>query len=414
MAAISVRHSLAQAYGLLFGQPLTIIGLSWLPAAVYAVAAGDLLRRMEATAAATPMSSGSLGYVFLYLAILFVATALFGALIAVPLARQVFGVREERVAAHLVVGIRELRMFVALLRYYGTILGVLVVLTVVAGIAIDQGVGFAAAHGVAASLYGIPLKTWLNSIAGAAAIILFSALAVRYGFLLAALAAVEDEVRLARAAALSRGNFWAIMTILLIISAPVVVVFLAGEMTFGGLGGTGLGLAPANAMTFAGILAAALVVLHALSAGASAGTYSEMAEAAAQEGERIEHATYRSFEPVMASADLGTAQGEHGGSHAWEFHSVPTTEARSSNTQHIAEAPTMDWVPPPDADFGSDPHDAQPDGLMQPEAAQDGTAAAELQPTARTEAEWPDHNHLLPPLESVGTMTAQSGFHTSE
>ncbi len=429
--AISVRHSVAQAYGLLFGQPLTIIGLSWLPATAYAIAAGYLIQRMDAAAMAAPALNGLLGgYALLYFATLLVATALFGALIAVPLSRQAFGLREERVAAHLVVGIRELRMFLALLRYYVVVVGALVVLAVAAGITISQGVRSAAAYGAAAGLYGIPLETWLNSAAGAAAVILFSILAVRYGFLLSALAAAEDEVRLGRAAALSRENFWTIMAIMLIVGAPVTVVFIAAEMTFGGFGAAGPGLAPANAMIFAGILAAGLVILHALSAGASAGAYSEMAEAAAQESGHVERAPYRAFEPAMVSADMRTAQGEHGESASWEFHPPPTTDALSSNTEHVAEAPTMDWVPPPDAHFGSDPHDAQPDGPTQPEAAQNGWAAAESLPTARMEAERLSQNgvrqpadalgqpldaeFLLPPLERAGAMAAQSGFHTSE
>src|SRR3974390_1306181 len=117
MAKITVRHAAAAGYGLLFGRPLTVLGLTWLPAAVYAAVASTLVRDMsEAMAYATPAISGvAARYVFVYFTGLVVATAAFGALIAVPLTRQAFGLRDEPVMAHLVVGPREGRMFFALL-----------------------------------------------------------------------------------------------------------------------------------------------------------------------------------------------------------------------------------------------------------------------------------------------------------
>jgi hypothetical protein len=90
MAKISVRHSVAQAYGLLFGRPLTVIGLTWLPAVFYAVAADFLIHRMDAAmATAVPSANGLFGqYAFFYFIALVVATAFYGAVIAVPLTRQ--------------------------------------------------------------------------------------------------------------------------------------------------------------------------------------------------------------------------------------------------------------------------------------------------------------------------------------
>src|SRR5271155_1225432 len=292
MAKISVRHGVAQAYGLLFGRPLTVIGLTWLPALFYAFGADFLIHRMDAAmAGAVPSANGLFGqYAFFYFVALGAAAAFYGAVIAVPLTKQAFGLREEQVAVHLVVGAREFRLFFGFLRYYAIAVTTLVVLAIGAGVAITQGMHYAAAHGFPAVWHGYPLETWLNSTAGAITVIIFSVLAVRYGFFLDAIAAVEDHAKLRRAAQLSRGNFWFIATTLFVVGVPACLVLLACEMTFGGLNLnlSSLGLAAAETTPFAGILAAGLVVLHALLAGASAGAYAERAEQVVQESEAYE------------------------------------------------------------------------------------------------------------------------------
>ena len=370
MAKISVRHSVAQAYGLLFGRPLTVIGLTWLPAVFYAVGADFLIHRMDAAmAVAVPSANGLFGqYAFFYFIALVAATAFYGAVIAVPLTKQAFGLREEQVAVHLVVGAREFRLFFAFLRYYAIAVTTLVVLAIGAGVAITQGMPYAAAHGLPAVWQGYPLETWANSTAGAITVIVFSAIAVRYGFFLDAIAAVEDHAKLRRAASLSRGNFWPIATTLFVVGIPAVLVLLACEMTFGGLNLnlSSLGLAAAETTPFAGILAAGLVVLHTLLAGASAGAYAEMAEQVAQDSEV--------YEPVHAPAAVyaqAPAAFVAPAEMAYQAEAVQTTAAEipameiatpEAETVHaaVSAAPAVDWMPPPpDAHFGSDPHDAQ-------------------------------------------------------
>ncbi|HTW33780.1 MAG TPA: hypothetical protein VMD53_04110 [Rhizomicrobium sp.] len=392
MAKISVRHSVAQAYGLLFGRPLSVIGLTWLPAVFYAVAADFLIHRMDAAmATAVPSANGLFGqYAFFYFVALVVATAFFGAVIAVPLTRQAFGLREEQVAVHLVVGGREFRLFFAFLRYYAIAVTTLVVLAVGAGVAITQGTPYAAAHGVPAVWQGYPLETWANSIAGAVTVIIFSVIAVRYGFFLDAIAAVEDHARLRRAASLSRGNFWAIATTLFIAAMPACLLLLACEMTFGGLRLSTLGLAAAETTPFAGILAAGLVVLHALLAGASAGAYAEMAEQMAQEGEPYEPvhapaAVYAQAPAAFVAPAETTYQAEVPHMAAPE---IPPMEIATPEADAVqaATAPAPDWMPPPpDAHFGSDPHDAQHHDMnlhheLPTEALAAAVAAAEAHP----------------------------------
>ncbi len=280
MARISVRHSVAAAYGLLFGRPLTVIGLTWLPAAFYLFTATYLIAHMNAAmaleGAAAAGRLGDFAYLPNFIALL-AATALFGALISVSLTRQAFGLHEEAAAAHLVLGMREFRLFLALLRYYAIVVGAIVVFALVAGIAISQ-LARNTSHGdLAFTWQSAPLEIWLNSGAAAIAMIFGLACAVRYGFFLPAVATVEDGARLSRAQGLSQGNFWTLAAITLIVGAPAGILLVASEKTLVGLGITGV--ASANALPFAAILTLGLIVLQTLFAGASAGAYSEMAEA---------------------------------------------------------------------------------------------------------------------------------------
>lgn len=462
MTKVSVRHCVAQAYGLVLGRPLTVIGLTWLPAAFYGVGAAYLIDRMHlAMASAVPSANGLLGqYAFFYFALLVVATALFGATIAVPLARQAFGLREERVAVHLVIGARELRLFFALIRYYALTVATMVIFALAAGIAVSQGTHYAAENKLALDWLGIPLQTWLNSVAAAAAVLLFLFFAVRFGFLLDAVAAVEDHAGLGRVRALSQGNFGRIAAILVITMVPAGLLFVACEMTFGGLtligANQGFSLDAADTAIFAGVLAVALTVLHALAAGASAGAYSEMAEAAAQENVSTDRIGYRTHEPATAHADAGPAAADlRAGNYAHE--AAPAAEsAAAAQAMEIATpeadgaiqaepATIIDWVPPPaDAHFGSDPHDAVSHEGEAVQAADAGASEALVASQATSEdaapehastasvahpdiadaaaeavgdaAEVPDHAHDAeippPPLDPAGAMSVQSGFHS--
>lgn len=404
MAKISVRHCVAQAYGLVFGQPFTLIGLTWLPAVFYAVAASYLIERMGAAmAVAVPSAGGVLGqYAFFYMVLLVLATALFGAAIAVPLTRQAFGLREERAAVHLVIGAREVRLFLALTRYYALTLAVLIVFAIGAGIAITQGETYAAAHGLARDWLGVPLQTWLNSVAASAAVLLFLFFTVRFGFLLDAIAAAEDHAKLARARALSQNNFWRIAVTLFIVTVPAGLVGIAFAMTFGGLawGGHSISVANADTMNFAAILAVTLVVLHGLVAGASAAAYGEMAEAAAQANEPIE--VVNSQQPAMAFAKMaatpdvqplpGIAYGASPEAEALTGlppMGVATAETQGGATTESGPATIIEWMPPPpDAHFGSDPHDAlhhPSDGANAVEPLAEAVRLAEQAPPAEAQ-----------------------------
>lgn len=411
MAKISVRHGVAQAYGLLFGRPFAVIGLTWLPAVFYAVAASYLVQRMNgAMAVAVPSSSGLLGqYAFFYFCALVVATAFFGALIAVPLTRQAFGLRDEAAAIHLVMGAREFRMFLALLRFYALLVVALVVLYVGFGVAISQGTHYAASHHMTATWQGLPLEMWFNSAALALSSIVFLVLASRYGFFLDAVAAVEDRARLSRASALAQGNFWKIALTWLFVGVPAGIVLVACAMTFGGVSVTGF--APAGTTAFAGILTVGLIVLHTLAAGASACAYAELAEDAAHEAEPIGYAPHHG--PAMAFAQAAaepaavTIAEEPQLAVAYQaaaFGTAAQTGMEIATPE--AERAAASWVaPPPDAHFGADPHDALPHAPEGAAAAEHGDTA---EPDAMTEAAQPEAAQPEALAEAVAAAEAAS------
>jgi hypothetical protein len=286
MAKISVRHGIARAYGFLFGRLFRIIGLSWLPAVFYAVAASFLIQRMSgAMQTAVPADDGLLGeYAFAYFFALVMVTAFLGAVIAIPLTREALGRHEEPVAVHFVVGGREFRLFFALLRFYAIETVVLVAMVFAAGIAVTT-LGRAGAGNLHVDWAGVPFQTWLNIAAGFVGSLVFLLLATKLGFLLTPVATLEKHAKLGRAAQLSRGNFWRLAFVYVVVGLPATLVLVACETTFGGLE---MGKTLPRGMQafytvdrdhialFATILAGGLVVLHALFAGASASAYEEL------------------------------------------------------------------------------------------------------------------------------------------
>lgn len=436
--AISARHCVAHGYGLLFSRPLTIVGLTWLPALFYALGARFLVAHIvSAMSLAVPSASGLFDqYALFYFVALVALTAFFGALIAVCLTRQAFELHDETVAAYLVFGIREFRLFLALLRYYALVVSALALTAIVAGILVSQGSAFAAAHGHAFFL-GVQTEIWLNSIASALAVILLVVLATRYGFLLDALAAAEDNVRLGRAHALVRQNFWPIAATLVAAGLPALMVLAACEMTFGGVGPAAQVMSPAQETSFALILTVGLVVLHTLFAGASARAYTEMAEAAAHEGEfaphEVHHEVYEAPVPSMGFAHAAPAFVSAAPEPlAQEFVPVETVPSEQVSTHLLVEsaaeppplehaapqedvaaeaasvepaAPTAEAAPVVDEHFGHDAHDPMP--ILAEVQAETAQTPVELAPHAGSEHMSAAHD-ALPAVWGSGEAEAHA------
>ncbi len=463
MTKISVRHGIARAYGFLFGRLFQVLGLSWLPALFYAVAATYLIQRMSgAMQSAVPSDAGLLGeYALFYLVALVTVTAFLGAVIAVPLTREALGQRDEPVAAHFVVGPREARMFFALLRFYAVVILALIAVAFAAGIVVTTAARYAEAQHLHLDWAGIRFQVWLNLGAGFVAAAAFLFLAARLGFLLSPMAAAEKHVGLGRAWHLSRGNFWRIAFTYLVVGLPTALLLVTCETSFGGLE---MGKTLPSGMQafytvqhdhiaiFAAVLAAGLVVLQALFAGASASAYEELADAAAVE--TASHATPAAVfhEPAMAFADAGPRGfGDARPADHREHHMDAVHEDLASRAAAEAAMPMMAETPPqPTPAEASEPHE-QPSVLdtheeavhqaaepLPEEHALDATAAAveHVEPmaehsvptptefaatdgvagvTAHADAERAEQSPIIiepsateppPPLDPVGAMAA--------
>jgi hypothetical protein len=426
MTGISFRHGVAHAYGMVFARPLTVIGLTWLPALFYAEGAAFLLRKLEAAMAVAVPSAGGLFSLFamLYALALVALTALLTGVIAVPLTREALGLREERAAVYFVIGAREFRMFFGIVRYYGLVLVSLAVLVLSAGIAITQAVPYFLSHGMAAPA-GISIELLLNAAAGLVCGLWLLILTSRFGFLLNPVGANEDATRLSRSVALSRGHGWTIAAMILAISVPAGVVLVASELTFGGLSGLGHGfvIAPGSELVCAAIFATGLVVLNTLFAGASASVYAEMAEATIHDQAQAASAVFHSSEqspPEYAPSEYPSAiaaahhaAAPHMAEPQPELVSPAGMQVATFEAPHQADSgPSMNWVaPPPDAHFGTAANDALPAEAMAGTSLWSFAApqAAEAQPVVQPESAAPQDAPEGPPAIEAAALPEAIG-----
>lgn len=238
MEKMSAGTTIADAYGSLIRRFFSVLGLIWLPVAIYAAGAIALAPTFFAHAAriAETGLSPTLWRDGLELAAMFVAALALLALPAVSLSRLTLGLEKDRYAAHLTFGVREARLFLASLR----------LLLVFAAIAIAVGIAAYLFTWALASFDILPIPLAANGLPSltairesptlgmgvfgaeliAAAAVLYAG--VRFGFFLAPQAAAEDSVSLRRAWALSEGKFWPMLAVALAVVIPVWLVALAG------------------------------------------------------------------------------------------------------------------------------------------------------------------------------------------
>ncbi|HEX2592207.1 MAG TPA: hypothetical protein VHL34_11965 [Rhizomicrobium sp.] len=278
-----VRESILRGYTFLFARFFTVAGLGWLSAAFYGLACSWLLRAVSTGALGAPPASGAFNqYSLGYLVALLVVTAFFSAPMLIPFTREALGMHEEPVAAHFSYGPREWRLFVALLRFFGLVGGAMFVLIVASGVAISA---FANPQIV---FLGTPLSVWLSLLSEVAVLALAAFLAVRLGFFLGTIAAVEGHASLARAWALSRQNFWHLTLVFLAVAVPatIVVFFVeyalwgselaAAVQTTGSVAAAWFKLQYDHSISISALLAVALTAVNALLAAASASAYSSI------------------------------------------------------------------------------------------------------------------------------------------
>jgi hypothetical protein len=224
METIPARATTAQAYRVLLTRFPRLLGALWLPAALYAAGAVLFLPLLLSAPGTLPDPRHLAG-----IGTLFAAGLLVYAVLAVSAARIALDIERDWFLAHFRFGAQEMRFFFAILRLLAILAGI------VAGIFI---IAYTAAWAVAnfdwvripVDARGFPLlgDMWYSP-ALSKAVIAVTAVAfgaalyagLRFGFLLAPIAASEEHASLKRAWALSAGQFWRMLTIVLGTALPV-------------------------------------------------------------------------------------------------------------------------------------------------------------------------------------------------
>ena len=376
MNRIHVGQTIGRGYRFLFHRFFAIAGLSWLPALALGVFATLWLPHFASDAAL--VSKGTLAAYWLGLdaLALFAALAFFAATIAVPVTREALGLHDESVFAHFVVGRRELRLFLALLRFGVLLFAAAVLLTLLVGFAARLAIPvlvakMGATSEATAAWRGIPLRSF---VLGGSAFVLISVLAVlvlRLGFFLAPIAAIEERARVTRAWILSARNFWRVLIVTLALAVPLDLAARAVEYTLFGKQLQALlpqalaahdplllvGWMAQHAVVLAAIGSTVLTLLIALFAGASAMAYRTLMPASDMQTvwqptvrESVEEeAPMLPAMPAMAAPPLDVTLGDHQ-AHVAEpavdvaepavSHEAETTVPHDTE-MHASEAPAM-------------------------------------------------------------------------
>jgi len=225
---ISVGATVRDAYAFLGAHFSGIIGVIWLPTVLISIAQfftfhrvyNDMINALASDNAA-PMAPALLmvlGYV--------VAKLLLSALMCVGVVQLALGGRPSTTLIYIAFGPSEGRLFRAFCGFVGLLfMGAMLVL-IIANIAVTAG---ARSHGLE---QGVSAVMMLALVAGAAM------LAARVLALAPAIAVGETAPVLRRAWALSAGNFWRLVGVLLALFLPVLLFSVLLELGLGQKGAT--------------------------------------------------------------------------------------------------------------------------------------------------------------------------------
>ncbi|HEV2651098.1 MAG TPA: hypothetical protein VGU69_07570 [Rhizomicrobium sp.] len=214
MQKLPVGRIIRLAYAFTFGQIGTIIGLVWIPAVITAVmsffAQGGVFTAILAGGQTGVAANGGPQVAF-YLLSQLVSMLLF-AVMAVAVAKQVFGMREGSPLVHFALGGQELRVF-------GGIAGliVLTVMLLMAALAITGSVETVLERLIAP--VAAALATGALIIAGFLAVLYF---AIRLSFFFIPAAVIEGEFGISKSWQLSKGHFWQILVIGIAVLLPLL------------------------------------------------------------------------------------------------------------------------------------------------------------------------------------------------
>ena len=249
MKKIPIVPTIKASYGFVFTHLGAIIGLIWIPMVLVTVL-GFFVEQRYYAAAADALASNNfarLGPSVISLFCYFVAAILLYAVMYVPVMQLALGQRKDGAIAHFALGPAEWRMFRALAAL-AAFLFLPVLIT-------------AFLFNTVAALMGSQAKSMLAA-GGLEVLLVLSYLALiyialRFFFLLPAVAVNEEGPVLPRAWLLSGGNFWRILVIMLATLGPVALAAAVAQVALEGSG--------AIVPSFANSAAMAAAQLHLIS-----------------------------------------------------------------------------------------------------------------------------------------------------
>ncbi|HEY2033006.1 MAG TPA: hypothetical protein VGH02_04910 [Rhizomicrobium sp.] len=290
MQGIPVGDTILRAWGFAGRRALPLLGVSWLATVFYGLVIAYFLTRLSGAMLVWPRpDAGSFNnFALFYLFCLVLATAFANAALAVPMTREALEPGNEWKSAYFVIAGREWALFANLLLLYVIVIGVVSAIEFTGSVGIAVSLPMIGHDGV---WQGIALAPLMTGVLVFVAVFIGLFLATRFGFFLAPIAVINSPARLLEAWRLSRGNFFRLLVIGLSLIVPVVVLALLAEWAalglqfgdaLGALFGTSHDKTPLFQMiqdhsgSIAAIWAAALLILNAIFAGASADAYAKV------------------------------------------------------------------------------------------------------------------------------------------
>ena len=228
MGKIPVGKTIAYAYGFLFHHIGTVVGLTLIPALLYAAA--DYVNHSYAAAYQAQVQAGDAQAIGLYLllSLLTLLVILFSSSVAaVAVTEEALGLRGAKPFVSFRVGRAEWRMFLANLRYFlgaivliGLAILVSVIAFLLAGVSLQPG----------AAPPKLSIAVVLATVLSAAVFAYAFVSLLRMTFLLPPSVVAEEKGGLKRSHELTKGNFWRIFAIVLALSLPIMMLAVAGEL----------------------------------------------------------------------------------------------------------------------------------------------------------------------------------------
>jgi hypothetical protein len=227
MNKISVGETILHGYGFAARRVLANVGLTWLAAVFYALAAAYCLQQFCTTVLVSPHPGSELNAFALFdLLGLVLVTALGSAVIARTLTGAALEPGGEIKSAYLAVAKREWILFLSLLRLYAFVIAAVFIVIFLGGVAIRTALPMIGAN---VQWHGVGALPVMNTVVGIAAFVAIATLIVRLGFFAAPVASAECSSGMLRTWSLSQGNSWRIFVVVLGLGVPALLLWTAAE-----------------------------------------------------------------------------------------------------------------------------------------------------------------------------------------